>query len=264
MRALLLLCGVGLLATGRYSFAQANDVFAGSSQLIVVTTPDWNAVDGRLQRYQRSSARSAWEPVGDSVAIVVGKHGMGWGAGKLEVPVANRSADDPVKKEGDGRSPAGVFQLGTAFGYAQDPLSGSKMPYLDLTPSVECVDDTNSKFYNRVLDRSTVAPDWNSSEHMRNTGESYRWGIVVDHNGIAGPPSSHPVRGGGSCIFLHIWQGAGHGTAGCTAMAPAELELLLRWLDPRNKPLLVQLTAGEYARVMKQWKLPLVATIPGR
>jgi len=249
---------------GRCGFAQTNDVFAGGSQLIVVTTPDWNAVDGRLQRYQRSSARSAWEPVGDSVAIVVGKHGMGWGAGVFEAHAGNRAPDDPVKKEGDGRSPSGVFQLGTAFGYAPEPLSGSKMPYLELTPSVECVDDINSKFYNRVVDRSTVAPDWNSSEHMRDTGESYRWGIVIDHNGIAGSPSSQPVRSGGSCIFLHRWKGAGHGTAGCTAMAPAELEVLLRWLDPKRKPLLVQLTAGEYARVMKQWKLPLVVNIPGR
>ena len=98
---------------------------------------------------------------------------------------------------------------------------------------------------------------------MRETGEAYRLGIVVDHNGIAGASAEAPVRGGGSCIFLHIWQGVGHGTAGCTAMAPAEIEMLLRWLDPKRKPLLVQLTAEEFARVMKPWGLPTVVNMPG-
>ena len=200
--------------------------------------------------------------MGDSIAIVVGKHGLGWGAG-VATGDTGRGASDPVKKEGDGKSPAGVFQLGTAFGYAPEALSGSKLHYLELTPSIECVDDVNSKFYNRVVDRSKVAADWKSSEHMRETGEAYRLGIVVDHNGIAGASSEAPVRGGGSCIFLHIWQGAGHGTAGCTAMAPAEIEVLLRWLDPKRKPLLVQLTAEEFARVMKPWGLPTVVNMPG-
>jgi D-alanyl-D-alanine dipeptidase len=263
MRAILAVgCAMMAMSFGS-RYAKANDVAAQSTQMIVVTTADWDAVDGRLQRYERASTRDAWQPVGDSIAIVVGRHGLGWGAGVAAV-AADRRSDDPVKREGDGRSPAGVFQLGGTFGYAQNPLSGSNgMLYVDLTPSVECVDDTASKYYNRIVDRATVTPDWKSSEHMRDTGEAYRWGIVVDYNGIASTPSKQTVRGRGSCIFLHIWQGAGHGTAGCTAMAPQEIELLLRWLDPRYKPLLVQLPAREYARVMKQWKLPLVVNMPG-
>jgi len=263
MRAAGIFAGLVLGVAAVGAVAKSGDVFRSSTQMIVVTTPDWNAVDGRMQRYERSSAREAWQPVGDSIAIVVGKHGLGWGAGVIVVE--GHSAADPVKKEGDGKSPAGVFQLGTAFGYAGEALSGSKMKYLELTPSIECVDDVSSKQYNRVVDRSRVAAvDWKSSEHMRDVGEAYRWGIVVDHNGIAGPESASPVRGGGSCIFLHIWQGAGHGTAGCTAMAPGEIETLLRWLDPKRRPLLVQLTAEEYAHVMKAWKLPQVVNLPAR
>jgi D-alanyl-D-alanine dipeptidase len=233
------------------------DPFASSTQLIVVTTPDWDAVDGRMQRYERRSPRDPWQPAGDSFAIVVGKHGLGWGAGVLSAAGEERNAADPVKKEGDGKSPAGIFELGTAFGDASKPLDGSKMQYLELTPSIECVDDVNSQHYNRLVDRSKVASaDWKSSEHMRDTGEAYRLGIVVDHNGIAGPASESPLRGGGSCIFLHLWQGPGHGTAGCTAMAPDQMEGLLRWLGPKRRPLLVQLTAVEYARAIKTWKLP--------
>ena len=170
-----------------------SDALARSTQMIVVTTSDWNAVEGRLQRYERATVHEKWRPVGDPISIVVGKNGLGWGIGVIATDDAQvRSAADPVKREGDGKSPAGVFALGTAFGYASEPLRGLKMPYLNLTSSIECVDDPGSKHYNRIVDRSVVAPDWNSSEHMRNAGESYRWGIVVDHNGTV--TGATPIR----------------------------------------------------------------------
>jgi len=100
---------------------------------------------------------------------------------------------------------------------------------------------------------------------MRETGESYRWGIIVDHNGIAESSSSPKiVSGAGSCIFLHIWKGLGHGTAGCTAMAARDIETLLGWLDPADNPALVQLTAEDYARLMPIWHLPLEVNLPAR
>lgn len=114
-------------------------------------------------------------------------------------------AGDQAKREGDGKSPAGVFALSSAFGYAPQPLRGSRMPYLNLTSSTECVDDVHSKYYNRIVDRSLVTPDWNSSEHMRDAGESYRWGIIVDHNRIVAGDNNPPEPAGGSCVFLHIW-----------------------------------------------------------
>jgi len=176
-----------------------SDAFARSTQMIVVTTSDWNAVEGRLRRYERATEHEKWRSVGDPISIVVGKNGLGWGIGVIATDHAQvRSAVDPVKKEGDGKSPAGVFALGTAFGYSSQPLLGLKMPYLNLTPSIECVDDTGSKFYNRIVDRSVVAPDWNSSEHMRNAGESYRWGVVVDHNGTVAGDTNPSV----DCVHL--------------------------------------------------------------
>ncbi|HZY63661.1 MAG TPA: L,D-transpeptidase family protein [Edaphobacter sp.] len=236
--------------------AQPN-AFAHSNQMIVVTTPDWDAVQGHLQRYERSTSKQPWRAVGEPIAIVIGKHGLAWGSGVIATDKPGiRAASDPVKREGDGKSPAGIFTLGTAFGYASQPLQGMKLPYLELTPSIECVDDVNSKHYDRIVDRSAVTPDWNSSEHMRNTGESYRWGIVVDHNHIADGSAEMPTAGGGSCIFLHIWQDASHGTAGCTAMPQSDVEALLRWLDPARKPLLVQLPAAQYKQLERRWKLP--------
>jgi L,D-peptidoglycan transpeptidase YkuD (ErfK/YbiS/YcfS/YnhG family) len=239
-----------------------SDALARSTQMIVVTTSDWNAVEGQLRRYERATVHEKWRPVGDPISIVVGKNGLGWGMGVIATDNARvRLAADPVKREGDGRAPAGVFALGTAFGYASEPLRGLKMPYLNLTPSIECVDDPGSKHYNRLVDRSVVAPDWNSSEHMRNAGESYSWGVVVDHNGTVRGDTNPPEPGGGSCVFLHIWHRHDQGTAGCTAMPQPELETLLTWLDPARKPLLVQLPEPRYKRLINRWMLPKLINV---
>ncbi|HEX8292528.1 MAG TPA: hypothetical protein VF570_12275, partial [Pyrinomonadaceae bacterium] len=81
-----------------------------------------------------------------------------------------------------------------------------------------------------------------------------RWGLFVMHN--AAPPAA----GRGSCIFLHVWAGPGRGTAGCTAMEEASLTELLRWLDPKKRPLLLQLPESEYARRRTDWRLPALAS----
>jgi L,D-peptidoglycan transpeptidase YkuD (ErfK/YbiS/YcfS/YnhG family) len=263
---LCLLTIAGWCVSGRAQAGTLNsDGLAHSTQMIVVTTSDWSVVEGRLRRYERATVDEKWRPVGGSISIVVGRNGLGWGIGLIATDDAQvRSGSDPVKREGDGKSPAGVFALGTAFGYASDPLQGLKVPYLNLTPSIECVDDPGSKHYNRIVDRSVVAPDWNSSEHMRDAGEAYRWGVVIDHNGTVTGDTNAPEPGGGSCVFLHIWHSHDEGTAGCTAMSQTELENLLTWLDPARKAVLVQLPQPAYERLINRWMLPKLTNPPQR
>jgi L,D-peptidoglycan transpeptidase YkuD (ErfK/YbiS/YcfS/YnhG family) len=252
MKSILWLC---LLATAaaRCAFpeqpSQHRSVLDTSLQLIVVTTPDWNAVDGRLQMYQRSSAGGPWQAEGGPIAIVIGKGGMAWGIG-LDPMKATRVAADPVKREGDHKSPAGIFSLGDAFGYAPLNPDGWKVRYVPITPSTQCVDDPQSRFYNQILDSSAVAVDWKSAEHMRDAGEAYRWGLVVDQN----PRPAHPR--GGSCVFMHIWGGAGMGTEGCTAMPESQIKTILAWLDPQTNPLLVQMPLGQYQQTARYLHLP--------
>lgn len=253
-----LLLGAAGSLTVSTQVAAESDAFAHSTQMIVVTTSGWNAVDGQLQRFERATAHEKWRRAGEPISIVVGRNGLGWGIGVVATDEPGiRGTSEPVKKEGDGKSPAGVFALGTAFGYSSQPLPGLKLPYLGLTSSIECVDDVRSKYYNRIMDRSAVVPDWKSSEHMRDAGESYIWGVVIDHNGTVRRAGAHsPVPGGGSCVFMHIWAGPSRGTSGCTAMPQNKLEAVLLWLDPTRKPLLVQLPAADYARLSHRWKLP--------
>lgn len=218
---------------------------AGSRQVVLVTTQGWDSVRGTLRRFERRGARAGWTQVGEAFEIVVGRSGLGWGAGLIET-----GGEGPSKREGDGRAPAGVFALTRAFGFASaGEAAWLRLPYTPLTGGVECVDDTASSYYNRVVDRAGVkAADWNSSERMREV-EGYRWGVGVAHNARA-------VPGRGSCIFLHVWAGPSKGTAGCTAMEQPDLETLLRWLDAKKRPLLVQLPEPEYARLRPVWKLP--------
>lgn len=207
-------------------------------QLVVVTTRGWDAVDGTMRLYERDG--NGWRRVGGDVPVVVGRTGMAWGRGEH-----SQGGAGPVKREGDGKAPAGIFRLGTAFGF--DPSAALRVPYRPLLASTECVDDTASRSYNRIVERTAEA-DWKSSEKMRAI-DQYRWGMVIEHNAGA-------VPGAGSCIFLHIWSGPSQGTAGCTAMAERDLDALLHWLDAKAAPRLVQLPEPEYARLRAAWSLP--------
>ena len=216
-----------------------------ANKLIVVTTPDWNNLQGTLTRYERHGKR--WKQIGGKIAIVVGKNGLAWD------PALARGHGDaypgPVKHEGDGRSPAGVFPLNRGtFGFA--PSLSSTSDYRSLTPTTECVDDVNSRYYGQVVDRLKVQNvDWNSSEKMREVPQ-YVWGVIVNYN------MDHTVPGDGSCIFLHKWTNSTTGTAGCTAMPIENIEAIVNWFGPKDHALLVQLPKSEYQRLQKQWQIP--------
>ena len=216
-------------------------------QAVVVKISEWTAQQGILKRYERLPAKETWQAVGDAVPVVVGRNGLGWGVGLH--PAA--TLDGPEKREGDGRSPAGVFRLSSAFGYAPaKEAAGIKLPYMEATPSLRCVDDAQSPHYNRIVDSSLIKPDWKSDEEMRRADDHYRLGIVVDHN------TNPVIPGRGSCIFIHIWKGSDVGTAGCTAMSQENMERLLRWLDPLANPILIQLPEGTYRQLRTGWDLP--------
>ena len=153
-----------LLACAHTGAGKTPAPLARSRQLVVVTTRGWDGVAGTLRRFERKGARGAWAQVGAEVPVAVGRNGLGWGAGLVDT-----SADaGPQKREGDGKAPAGVFAVGPAFGFAPERAAWLRFPYVPLTSSVECVDDTASRRYNLIVDRLAAGEvDWNSSERMR-------------------------------------------------------------------------------------------------
>jgi L,D-peptidoglycan transpeptidase YkuD (ErfK/YbiS/YcfS/YnhG family) len=242
----LLACQSYVSATPREMTQTAALVGVGSSrQLVVVTTPGWTSTKGTMHRFERANSAAEWRSIDSAVPVVVGRTGIAWGVGFNDV-----SPDGSRKQEGDGKAPAGIFPLDTAFGFA--PRESVRLPYVQLLPTTDCVDDTGSAHYNTVVDRASVARvDWNSAEHMREVAQ-YQIGAIVGYN------AQPPVRGRGSCIFLHIWAGPDSHTAGCTAFDETKLREVAGWLDPKKQPLLVQLTAGEYERLRGKWKLPAI------
>jgi D-alanyl-D-alanine dipeptidase len=209
----------------------AKAIPAACRQLVVVAAESWSDARGELRRYARSDPDAPWKAVGKSATVLLGERGLAWGLGLHRMDV-----DAPrVKREGDRCAPAGVFALTNGFGFRPRPL---RLPYLLLQPDSEAVDDPASRYYNRIVRRAAVAhPDWKSSEPMREIAD-YELGVVIGHN-------RGNVPGAGSCIFLHRWDRPRTGTAGCTALRPADLEELVRWLDAARQPVLVQLPRSE-------------------
>jgi L,D-peptidoglycan transpeptidase YkuD (ErfK/YbiS/YcfS/YnhG family) len=216
-------------------------------QLIVVTSESWNAASASIRLFDRTQGGRNWRQVAKAFSGVIGGRGFAWGIGLH----GTGEAGAPRKKEGDESSPAGVFRLSSVFGLASsDQVRFLRFPYQQITATTEGIDDPQSKYYNRIVDRAAIAyPDWSRSESMLRVGGPYRCGIMIEHNWQRRP-------GCGSCIFLHVWYSAGRGTAGCTAMSSAHLEQLLHWLDAQKNPLIVQLPLHEYLRLRQFWQLP--------
>ena len=218
-----------------------------SRQFIVVTAGNWDAVSATVRCYERPSITSPWKEALPACDAVVGRNGLAWGIGLH----GTHPAEGLVKREGDGRAPAGVFRLHEVFGFVSPAGARvTKFPYMQLTASSEGIDDVRSRYYNRVVDSARIKDkDWKTSETMVGPRGLYRWGIIVEHNWNQSP-------GYGSCIFLHVWQAPGHGTSGCTAMALTHLTAIIHWLDESKRPLFVQLPEAEYQRLKSGWRLP--------
>jgi len=222
-----------LISASAWAVDLAESIPPRCTEVVLVVAPDWSSTTGTLQRFVRSRAGAPWQAVGARVPALLGQHGLAWGVG-LHSAVQN---DAPQKSEGDLRSPAGVFALGPAFGrLPPQELPWVRLPFQQLSPTIEGIDDPASRFYGQIVDRKSIAgPDWRSSEHMWRV-PAYELGAVIGHN-----PEHRPRAG--SCIFLHVWLDGVTGTSGCTALHRSDLEELLRWLDPARHPVIIQLPA---------------------
>lgn len=201
-----------------------NIITYGCLQLCLCLVDKANSHEARVYRFERTGRE--WALL-ESYPAVVGRKGISW-----------------AKREGDLKTPAGVFRFGPVFGAEKVKL---QMSYIQVVKGLEAVDDPKSLYYNKILFGSPDK-DWVSAEDM--THELYKWGIVVEHNMNPSIPYL------GSCIFYHLWRGPDEGTAGCTAMEESNLVKLIYWLNPAKKPLLVQLSANEYVKYALPWGLP--------
>jgi L,D-peptidoglycan transpeptidase YkuD (ErfK/YbiS/YcfS/YnhG family) len=210
-----------------------------STQVLLVTSADWDASTASLQRLEKNTV--GWQLVGDAIPVRVGRNGLGWGVG-LHLD----GAGGVQKAEGDGKAPAGIFPLGTVFGYASHPPPGVQMPYRMASERDYFIDAVESPDYNRWRSLAPTQVNepkqhWRSFERMRRDDHQYEYGVIVGHNLFP------TVAGRGSAIFLHVWLNPDTPTSGCTAMAQADLLAVLAWLKLAANPLLVQVPVGQLA-----------------
>lgn len=180
------------------------------SQAIVVHPINKNSNQAQLSAWQRQA--NSWHRT-YFVSAVIGRNGL---------------ALPGQKKEGDGKTPSGVYSLGPAFGYASSIDTG--LLYRQATDNDFWVDDLHSMQYNQWVRGTPLA---HSFERMKRRDNLYQYGIVIGYN-------MHPiVVGAGSAIFMHVWRRYNSPTSGCVALNQRSLRKILRWLDREQQPVIM-------------------------
>ena len=183
------------------------------SQVLLVTDDSFLFFTSR-KVYVLEKRDFTWRQAMTPIDAVVGRNGF---------------APPGEKREGDGRTPSGLYRLGRAFGYAESVVT--KMPYRQSLADDLWIDDPNAPDYNRWVKQSQ--PQAASYEKMRRDDDLYKYGIVIEYN-------THPViKDHGSAIFFHIWANARSTTAGCVAVSEEDILKILAWLNPAANPVIL-------------------------
>ena len=232
-----------------YTSTLLNQLPEERQQVLLVTSKSWNSPKGTLQRYERRQNR--WSAIGKHIPVTLGRNGTAWGRGLHSIQDLTH-----FKQEGDGRAPAGIFSLGSSFGYSNKPVERQHYPYRQADERDYYIDDIESADYNQWVriprnEVNTPKNHWKSFERMHRDDARYEWGIEVEHN-------KHPVISkAGSAIFMHVWENSDTPTAGCTAMEKSSMIEILKWLNVDKKPVLIQAPISELKKLQYFAKPPV-------
>ncbi len=126
-------------------------------------------------------------------------------------------------KEGDKKTPEGVFCLSTPFGILEDP--GARMAgYVQVTDRHYWSGASGTLDYNRLIDLS-VRADYeptSNDEHLIDYPNEYAYALFIEYN-------KEGVENAGSAIFLHC-KGKKTYTSGCIAVDRDDMIRLMQKL----------------------------------
>ena len=211
--------------------AICNIFLYSNEQIILVISDDYNDNKATLSCFEDG------EKVFKDIDVNLGQNGLGVGLGEISLKIKENK---PLKYEGDKKAPLGVFKLTHVFGY--NKLDNLNMPYLHVDKETICVDDSEHKNYNQIIQMPKEKPK--SFEYMKRDDHQYELGIVVAHN-------KQQIKQRGSCIFLHVEKFNGASTAGCTSMKLQDIKKIVKWLDKSKNPILIQITKTHIEEVKK-------------
>ena len=132
------------------------------------------------------------------------------------------------KREGDNKTPAGLYSFTLAFGLKTDP--GAFLNYRKITENDYWIDDINSPYYNTWVNSSDTPGDY-TSEKLIEHDISYNYALNINYN-----PDCTP--GLGSAVFLHCYNGSGS-TTGCIAIPEKNMKTLVKEVDSSTHILIV-------------------------
>lgn len=190
-------------------------------QMLVVEAPSYVSTRATLTLWEKGHADHRWRR-NWSAPAAIGKSGL-----------------SPLKREGDGRTPAGRFRMGTGFG--AEPSPAGVWPYRIADDHDFWIDDPNAADYNMwVRDEGDPGERWKSFERL--AIPLYRKAAVIRYN------DNPIVKGRGSAIFLHIWKGPDSSSAGCVTMTEEHVVRVLEWMVPEAEPVMAIGTRQELLR----------------
>jgi L,D-peptidoglycan transpeptidase YkuD (ErfK/YbiS/YcfS/YnhG family) len=198
--------------TSAFLKSQSNKIDKSTQIILVVDNSSFFFT--RTTLYAMEKLGDNWQTALEPFNAVIGKNGFA-AAGE--------------KREGDGKTPSGIYPLKMTFGY--DETIKTKMPYRQTLADDIWVDDPNADDYNRWVKKSETHAA--SYEIMKRDDNLYKYGIVIEYN------TKPVIKGNGSAIFLHIWKGEGVPTDGCVAVSEENIIKILDWLDPAAAPLII-------------------------
>lgn len=228
------------------TFAHGYELPSAASQCILGISDGWDSSGGTLSYFEKKAGK--WQRIGSEWKGRLGSKGLVWGRGLSPNPPGA-----VLKKEGDGRSPAGVFDIGGVWGAHKNVKKHPRTFYHQVTTRDLWVEDATSKHYNRFLTLNhEPATEWEIKAQMKQNDYPQSLKMFIAHN-------AHPnvIPDGGSSIFFHIWRREGAAaTAGCTTMTEEKLRWLIAAVDPSRRPIYVLLPRSEYEKLKPSWKLP--------
>lgn len=169
------------------------EVASSTNQIILVIPPNYTSTSAMLYFYVKEG--NNWVQRTETKAYV-GKNGLG------------------KEKEGDKKTPVGVYKFNCYFGIKDCP--NKKLPYIKVNESHYWDGDSNSDKYNQLVNYEIYKDfDIEESEHLITVNPGYEYAINMNYN-----EKCIPKKGAG--IFLHCFTERQY-TAGCVAISESDM-----------------------------------------
>ena len=182
------------------------DAAEGAEQLLIVAAFSEDATDAWVSLHQKQSDGS-WHMIMTSPGFI-GKNGLG------------------KTREGDGKTPVGVFRFNRAFGIADDP--GCAIPYVKVDNDSYWSGDPREGYrYNELVSLKELpglALDSGDSEHIVGYPYHYQYCLNISYNEEGTP-------GLGSAIFLHCLAPAKPFTGGCVSIPEDHMRFVMQTVN---------------------------------